>query len=51
MEIIKKDNNTYQLINLSNQEILHEGSFEDCQIVMYAGEDARMQEEFILMMS
>jgi len=51
MEIIKKDNNTYQLINLSNQEILYTGSLEDCQLVMYAGEDARMQEEFILMMS
>ena len=51
MEIIKKENNTYQLINLSNQEILYTGSLEDCQLVMYAGEDARMQEEFILMMS
>ena len=51
MEIIKKDNNTYQLINLSNLEIMYEGSLEDCQLVMYAGEDARMREEFILMMS
>ena len=51
MEIIKKDNNTYQLINLSNQEILYEGSFEDCQLVMYAEEDVRLREEFILMMS
>jgi len=51
MEIIKKDNNTYQLINLSNLEIMYTGSLEDCQLVMYAGEDARMQEEFILMMS
>jgi len=50
MEIIKKDNNTYQLINLSNLEIMYTGSLEDCQLVMYAGEDARMQEEFILMM-
>jgi len=50
MEIIKKDNNTYQLINLSNLEIMYTGSFEDCQLVMYAGEDARMREEFILMM-
>ncbi len=48
MEIIKKDNNTYQLINLSNLEILYTGSLEDCQLVMYAGEDARMQEEFKL---
>jgi len=50
MEIIKKENGTYQLINSSNLEILHEGSFEDCQIVMYAEEDARLQEEFIMMM-
>ena len=51
MEIIKKENGTYQLINLSNQEMMYEGSFEDCQIVMYAEEDARLREEFILMMS
>ena len=51
MEIIKKENDTYQLINSSNQEILYEGSFEDCQLVMYAEEDARLLEEFILMMS
>lgn len=51
MEIIKKENGTYQLINSSNQDILHEGSFEDCQLVMYAEEDARLREEFILMMS
>ena len=51
MEIIKKENGTYQLINSSNLEIMYEGSLEDCQLVMYAGEDARMQEEFILMMS
>jgi hypothetical protein len=50
MEIIKKGS-TYQLINSSNQEILYEGSFEDCQLVMYAEEDARLREEFILMMS
>jgi len=51
MEIIKKDNNTYQLINLSNLEIMYTGSLEDCQLVMYAEEDARLLEEFILMMS
>ena len=51
MEIIKKENGTYQLINSSNQEILYEGSFEDCQLVMYAEEDAKLREEFSLMMS
>ena len=51
MEIIKKENGTYQLINSSNLEIMYTGSLEDCQLIMYAGEDARMQEEFILMMS
>jgi hypothetical protein len=51
MEIIQLNAETFRLINLSNDEILYIGSLEDCQIIMYAEEDKRLQEEFILMMS
>ena len=51
MEIVQINTETFNLINLSNGEILYTGSLEDCQIVMYAEEDKRLQEEFILMMS
>lgn len=44
-------NETYQLIDEATNLVLHQGSQEDCQLVMYAMEDARMREEFILMMS
>lgn len=44
-------NETYQLIDEATESVLHQGSLEDCQLVMYAEEDARMREEFILMMS
>ena len=51
MEIIQLSAETFKLVNLSNDAVLYTGSLEDCQIVMYAGEDARLQEEFVLMMS
>jgi len=51
MEIVQFNAETFRLINLSNDEILYTGSLEDCQTVMYAEEDKRLQEEFILMMS
>ncbi len=47
MEIIQLNAETFRLINLSNDEILYTGSLEDCQTVMYAEEDKRLQEEFI----
>jgi hypothetical protein len=51
MEIIQLTSETFKLVNLSNDTVLYIGSLEDCQIVMYAGEDARLREEFVLMMS
>jgi len=51
MTIIHLINDTYQLIDEATNSVLHQGLQEDCQLVMYAIEDARMIEEFILMMS
>ena len=51
MTIIHLINDTYQLIDEATNSIIFQGLYEDCQLVMYAGEDARLQEEFILMMS
>lgn len=51
MTIRHLTNDTYQLIDEATNSVLYQGSQEDCQLVMYAEEDARMREEFILMMS
>ena len=44
-------NDTYQLINESTGLVVFQGTREDCLLTMYVGEDARLREEFILMMS
>ena len=44
-------NDTYQVIDESSESVIYQGTQEDCQLVMYAEEEARLREEFILMMS
>jgi hypothetical protein len=44
-------NDTYQLIDEATESVVFQGTREDCLLTMYVGEEARMQEEFILMMS
>jgi hypothetical protein len=51
MVIINLINDTYQLIDESTDSVVFQGSLEDCQTVMYAEEQKRLYEEFILMLS
>lgn len=44
-------NDTYQVIDEATDLVLYQGSQEDCELVMYAEEEAKLREEFILMMS
>lgn len=44
-------NDTYQLIDEATASVLYQGTQEDCELVMYAEEEAKLREEFILMMS
>lgn len=44
-------NDIYQVIDEATASVLYQGTHEDCELVMYAEEEARMREEFILMMS
>ena len=44
-------NETYQVIDEASELIMFQGTQEDCQLVMYAEEEAKLREEFILMMS
>ena len=51
MVIINLINDTYQLIDESTDSVVFQGSLEDCTMVMYAEEQKRLYEEFILMLS
>lgn len=44
-------NETYQVIDEATDLVVYQGTHEDCQLVMYAEEEARLREEFLLMMS
>ena len=44
-------NDIYQVIDEATDSVLYQGTHEDCELVMYAEEEARLREEFILMMS
>jgi len=44
-------NDTYQVIDEATALVVYQGTQEDCQLVMYAEEEARLREEFLLMMS
>ena len=44
-------NDTYQVIDEATESVFYQGTHEDCQLVMYAEEEAKLREEFILMMS
>jgi hypothetical protein len=44
-------NDTYQVIDEATASVVFQGSQEDCELVMYAEEEAKLREEFILMMS
>lgn len=51
MTVERLKNDTYQVIDEATESVIYQGTHEDCQLVMYAEEEARLREEFILMMS
>jgi hypothetical protein len=51
MTVERLKNDTYQVIDEATESVIYQGTHEDCQLVMYAEEEAKLREEFILMMS
>jgi hypothetical protein len=49
MQIVRLINDTWQLIDESTNSVLFQGSFEDCQLVMWGEEENRMYRDFLLM--
>ena len=48
MQIVRLINNTWQLVDEATNTILFQGSFEACQMRMWAEEENRLYRDFLL---
>jgi hypothetical protein len=49
MKIVNLTNDTWQLINEDDNSVVFQGSFEDCQMVMWIEEENKQYRDFLLM--
>ncbi len=48
MEIVESKSGMYQLIDLANGNVMHEGSLDACQDAMFTEEENRLYRDFLL---
>jgi hypothetical protein len=48
MQVVRLINDTWQLVDEANGDVLFQGSFEDCQMRMWAEEENCLYRDFLL---